>query len=223
MGTRSLIAVYVNKQHRVGNYVQFDGYPEGQGRGVLEFCQRIAADPGARKAFEHKVEAAVFLSESDGERIEAEAKAQGKAWEVTHPWLGRRAGSDVLGYVMNEPDGIGLSDQIEFAADSLMCEWAYVIDLDANRLEVFRGFQKKPLDADERFYPMQVAGSHIEDHRSGEDQYYPIKLLRWFELDKLPDTATFIAVLAAADNSDEFNDGLDDEVSLVAEPEKQAS
>jgi hypothetical protein len=32
----------------------------------------------------------------------------------------------------------------DFLKDSLFCEWGYVINLTTNRLEIYRGFQKKP-------------------------------------------------------------------------------
>lgn len=53
--------------------------------------------------------------------------------------------------IMNS-DIIGLVNSEEFAADSLFCEWAYVIDLDKNTFEVYQGFNKKPIDKTERFF-----------------------------------------------------------------------
>jgi hypothetical protein len=37
-------------------------------------------------------------------------------------------------------------DYANFLKNSLFCEWGYVINLDTNQLEVYRGFQKKPND-----------------------------------------------------------------------------
>jgi len=39
---------------------------------------------------------------------------------------------------------IHMIDSIEFLFDSLFCEWAYIINLDTNNLEVYRGFNKDP-------------------------------------------------------------------------------
>jgi len=37
-----------------------------------------------------------------------------------------------------------LIDSQDFIKDSLFCEWGYIINLDDNVLEVWRGFQKEP-------------------------------------------------------------------------------
>jgi hypothetical protein len=36
-----------------------------------------------------------------------------------------------------------MMDSSEFLADSLFCEWAYIINLDTEILEIYKGFQKK--------------------------------------------------------------------------------
>ena len=35
-------------------------------------------------------------------------------------------------------------DSHQFLADSLFCEWAYIVNLDSEKLEVYRGFNKDP-------------------------------------------------------------------------------
>src|SRR5574337_1233174 len=37
MGTRNLTAVMMNGEYKVAQYGQWDGYPEGQGKTILEF------------------------------------------------------------------------------------------------------------------------------------------------------------------------------------------
>ena len=41
MGTRSLIAVKSNEKYKIAQYSQWDGYPDGQGKTVLEFLRSI--------------------------------------------------------------------------------------------------------------------------------------------------------------------------------------
>jgi hypothetical protein len=59
---------------------------------------------------------------------------------------------------------------VDFGADSLFCEYAYVLDMDNNVLEFYRGFQKKPHGCG-RWATMPVV--RPED----KEKYYPIKLM----------------------------------------------
>ena len=68
-----------------------------------------------------------------------------------------------------------LKNSIEFAKDSLFCEWAYVVNLDNDTLEVYEGFNEYPLDSSERFYCDE----------SPEDGYYSVKLLKTFPFSEL--------------------------------------
>lgn len=65
--------------------------------------------------------------------------------------------------------------------DSLYAEWGYLIDLDAGRFEVYRGFQPAP----------HTAGRFA--HRSPvRDDYYPVALVASWPLTDLPDQASFL-------------------------------
>ena len=91
-------------------------------------------------------------------------------------YMSRDLGSDILINIADSSDDdILLRNEIVFAGDSLFCEYAYVIDFDKNTFEIFKGFNKNPLDENDRFYAYKQDG-----------EYYPIKLLKAYNLNKLP-------------------------------------
>ncbi|MGI9862322.1 hypothetical protein SDD30_13170 [Moorella naiadis] len=69
-------------------------------------------------------------------------------------------------------------DNRDFLADSLFCEWAYIINLDDKVLEIYRGFQKRK-DHNPR--------NRYRDMKQAEEKYYPVALIAEFSLDSIPD------------------------------------
>jgi hypothetical protein len=172
LGTRNLTVVILDGDFKIAQYGQWDGYPTGQGVTVLEFLSNFE-----RAAFEKKLRAASFLTDDEIEAINADP-----LWKEKYPYLSRDAGAEILSMVLNAPDGIKLLDKRSFAGDSLFCEWAYIIDLDAGQLEVYRGFNHSPLDASERFAHLP---SYTTDY--GErNTYYPIRKIKSYPLYDLP-------------------------------------
>jgi hypothetical protein len=172
VGTRNLTAVILDGDFRIAQYGQWDGYPTGEGATVLEFLSSFD-----RTTFERKLRAASFLTDEEIEAINADP-----LWKEKYPHLSRDAGAEILSMVFNGPDGIKLLDKRDFAGDSLFCEWAYIIDLDAEQLEVYKGFNHSPLDSSERFAHLP---SYTTEH--GErNTYYPIRKIKSYPLNELP-------------------------------------
>lgn len=165
MGTRHLIAVMVGGKYKVAQYGQWDGYPTGQGMTVLAFLR----DPANVVALRAKAPLTRWLTEADGEVLIAD-----------QPHMSRDTGAEILAAVASSPPGLLLIDKSAFAGDSLFCEWAYVVDLDANRLEIFRGFNKQPLSESERF---------ASAPRGDTGVYYPVRFVASWPLDAVPDDA----------------------------------
>lgn len=174
MGTRNLTFVQLDGQYRIAQYGQWDGYPSGQGATVLDFLKTWD-----RPLFESKLRAAKFLTGEDIEQISKEIKEKNlqNSWQNKWPALTRDTGAKILQLVQDSDPGIRLKDETDFAGDSLFCEWAYVLDLDANVLEVYQGFNKKMLGKGDRFYGAK-GGANSE--------YHPVRKIASYPLDNLP-------------------------------------
>lgn len=147
MGTRHLICVQKNKQYKVAQYGQWDGYPTSCGVNILEFLRRS----WIRDKFAAAIDRCTFLSLKEARDIERELDVDSKLLETKYRHLSRDTSYRILAMIQGG-GGLALQDSLEFAGDSLMCEWAYCIDLDKNVLEVFKGFNKTKLLPNERFF-----------------------------------------------------------------------
>ena len=201
MGTRHLIAVYLDGDYRIAQYGQWDGYPQGQGLSVLEFLTEQMDVEQFKKALRNTQEIGeydrkklykAFGADKDGMISHDDFQRFTKA----HPELSRDTGADILKIVQDHPDGIKLKFDLDFAKDSLFCEWAYVIDFDKNTFEVYEGFQQEPIGKDERFY----CNAYCDGYGRDNDSYYPVKKVAEWSLDALPDKDMFLDTFASDDD-----------------------
>lgn len=115
-----------------------------------------------------------------------------KRWFLTY--VSRDLGAKVLNNIVNSADTeILLKNSIDFAGDSLFCEWAYVVDLDKGTFEVFQGFNKEPLADGERFANAPF------DH----EEYKQVKHRATFRLSELPSVEDFLAALQEEDDRED--------------------
>jgi hypothetical protein len=204
MGTRHLIAVHVDGEYPVAQYGQWDGYPDGQGLKVLTFLRDemrrddlIAKAKSAREMTQEMRDAELAAcGHGGGEWVTLDVSDK---FKERHPQLSRDTGAQILAMVQGGEPGMLLSRQLEFAGESLMCQWAYVIDFDKNTFEVFKGFNKSPLDQSERFADLPV-----DDYLSHSgDRYYQVKLAHTWPLDALPDDDAFLAAFKQPEEDEE--------------------
>ena len=199
MGTRNLTVVVSGRKHRVAQYGQWDGYPQGQGKTVLAFCKRHLSTKKGRQEFQAKLGNVRWITDQalkDLWKAEGADDSDMVSMQIAdqfgrkHPQLSRDCGAEVLPLVRRSRGPVQLRDSIDFAGDSLFCEWAYVIDLDKGVLEVYVGFQDKPIGRRERF----ARYFKRQEHRK-ENQYWPIKLAKSYALSRLPTARRFYADL----------------------------
>lgn len=200
MGTRNLTIVIQNNKVKMAKYGQWDGYLSGLGWDLILFLKNKEHVSAIKKNL-HRLK-----NFHDSEELEAVIKENGfEFWDV--PTISRDCSGADLFYAMlgiNSVDGfsdrqndtlkensdklkiveqklgyIPVIDYYDFVKDSLFNEYTYVIDLDNNKLEIYQGFNQKPLEnkPEERFYKEQFDkdGKLIND-----GGYYPVK--HWFTL-----------------------------------------
>lgn len=189
MGTRNSTIVIQNKKVKVAQYGQWDGYPSGQGKTILNFLKSCDLD-----LFKRQIKELKAFTKKDLKALEK------TNWQDTHPWLTRDWAAQILNGIhsgmmaYNDWSGDQMKSKIkyvsidkvsldkDFPGDSLFCEWAYVIDLDTNTFEIYEGFNQTPLTPSDRFFHLQKEDS----------EYYPVRLRAFYKLDNLPTKEEFL-------------------------------
>ncbi len=154
MGTRHLTMVVVDQELVICQYGQWDGYPTGQGITVADFIRSL----GTSGKLESFADACRNLHHATAEEIDA----LGPDWKEIAPQYSRNMGAEVLKSVA-EGKTKSVFLMPDFVNESLFCEYAYLLDLDAQKLEIYQGFQKE----------QHTGGRFSSDKKT--DGYYPIK------------------------------------------------
>lgn len=156
--------------YRVAQFENADAYPEhpGCGSAILEFLQRWDRDKFCRNLLRTRL-------------VEKEEDLQDIA-------VGGLQDAATLDFILNaDEDGpeIVLRSSMWFAAHSLSCEWAYVIDLDKNAFEVYTGFNFFPVPHSQRFAEVPVEFLYKQRYL-GQKQFFQVRFLRKWSLRRLP-------------------------------------
>lgn len=187
MGTRNLTIVQYNGAYKIAQYGQWDGYPECGGIEALTFARKLK-DQIFRKRFENNLDKCRFFTDEEIKTIDKKIEEGGFNWQAEYPQLHRDVGRDILDMVYNADGGMVLENSINFASDSLFCEWAWLIDLDKNTFECYEGFNSEPLSPEDRFFDFPIKEYYVTTHN-----YYPVKKTKEWSLDDLPDDDSFLA------------------------------
>lgn len=207
MGTRNLTLVIDRKGDlKVAQYGQWDGYPEGQGINVLAF----AKDQEKMDKLEKVLEKVKFFNDCHDideyiENYDAKCE-QGNRTDEDKYWFQNLITRDLCSYILDslitldttklpkEHNGIiYLQNSEDFGKDSLMCEWAYCINLKNNKLECYHGFNKDKSRESEMF---KATEEELKQQDFLKDyKYYGIYLVKEYDLDNLPAKDEFVKEL----------------------------
>lgn len=122
----------------------------------------------------------------------------------TYPEFDRDTDAMILDMIQNGAVKSGkLWDSLSFAADSLMCEYAWVIDLDEMTFGGYEGFNTEPLEPGDRFYFLERFGRRKP--AADGNVYYGVRLTAAWDLHDLPTDEQFLKVFAEDDDVSSSN------------------
>lgn len=212
MGTRNLTMV-IDKvgDTKIAQYGQWDGYPEGQGKTILNFCRekgnldKLQKMLPLCKFFNRCNDIDAWLEDYDSKCPRYTNEPDNRTKEMItwfENFCTRDLGGDILNSVAyanldelpQEHNGkIYLRDESEFGQESLFCEYAYCVNFNTNKLMVFEGFNKdKSLEHEFFVADQEEVDKHIKEFGYG---YYGCKLIKEYDLNDLPTAEDFVKEL----------------------------
>lgn len=194
MGTRNLTCIVKDNEYKVAKYCQWDGYPEGQGLNILNYLKILNLEKlkenlkfvipfDADNYKKELIDFGVPKEELEKDFVGYETYKKIEQYLKLHPSISRDTGAEILELITQTEKEIEIKNSLNFAADSLFCEWCYVIDFDKNTFEIYKGFNTEKLNENERFYFLE---SEVQN------EYHPVKLIKIYQLDNLPNKDDFI-------------------------------
>lgn len=154
----SLSIAFLNNEYRIAQWGSLYGSPHEAGIDILLFIKDLI-ETDRIEYFKQKLLLCTLLSDE---------KEISRAAKPTAPQLNVETGSDIFDLVLDSKEPMTLKNSIESAADSAYCQWGYVINFDAEELEVYRGHNTEELAPDERFY-------WLEKSTARHSHFHPLK------------------------------------------------
>lgn len=209
MGTRNLTMVIDRKgQTKIAQYGQWDGYPSGQGVTILHFIKKqnnlkmLEQILGNTKFYNKCDDINDYLQQYDNRSPQYSndpdnRTAQDKYW--FNNLISRDIGGGILENISNidvnllpeeHKKTIYLYDDSEFGKDSLMCEFAYIINLQTNKFIVLSGFNTDKSNEYNLFATNQADVDNACKNIS--TKYYGCKILKEYSIDNLPSVESFV-------------------------------
>lgn len=186
MGTRGTWGFIHDGEQKL-TYNHFDSYPTGLGNALVTALRGRDLEELTRQ-----VDALKVIPEDAPRPTEDELTRYGDFRDS-----GVSGGADWYALLRHTQGDLDLTlaagaiiDGSTFPADSLFCEWVYVINLDEGMLEVFEGFQDKPHQKG-RFADMPR-----EEDLSEGGTYYPVAMVAAYSLRELPENLNALEVSA---------------------------
>jgi hypothetical protein len=214
MGTRN-ISICIDKKGavKIAQYGQWDGYPSGNGKRILEFARnkenlfKLESELESIKFYNECNDIKEFLEDYEKNTPEWSNEPDNRTQEQKIWWAtlqSRDVGAKIFETIINYDKSLlpkshnekfYLNNEIDFGKDSLMCEWAYCINFQTNKLQCFMGFNQTK---ENEYKPLfETNQEEVDKHFNygGARKYYGISLIKEHDLDNLPTVEEFVKEL----------------------------
>lgn len=175
MGTRGAYGFYKNGIDKI-TYNHFDSYFSGLGREIVDFVKKNNIE------ILNKIFDKIILVEENGKPTKSQIA---ECYRYANLSVGEQTFTDwycllreTQGNLEYYKDDLKyMIDYKEFMGNSLFCEYAYIINLDTNMLEIYVGFQKE-----------EQKGNRYNKYKEYSDNdYEAVRLIKEFPLNNIPD------------------------------------
>lgn len=176
MSTRGAFGFFKDGITKV-TYNHSDSYPSWLGDEMVNFCKKFSIEQ--MNAMFDRIQ---LVKQDDKPTPEMVAVAE--KLNLINTGVGNQSVDDMYCLfrqtqgdlsVYANPEMVWMIDSQDFIKDSLYCEWAYIINLNTNMLEVYKGFQKAPSNS------RYQTNSAVYDCGDGT-KYYAVTLIKEFPI-----------------------------------------
>ncbi len=168
------------------SYNRSNSYPDYLGEEILKQCKELL------KGGMDKLKKSIFSIRLVREKKKPTKTDIKNLKPYTELSVGARETSDwycltrgLQGNLIKNIQSGYMMDSANFLLDSIWCEWAYIINLDDNIFEIYKGFVKS-----------KGIGRYdcikIDEEK---DEYYGVKLMATFPLDKINELQSVVGLL----------------------------
>jgi len=172
MSTRGAYGYRIDGKDKIG-YNHFDSYPAYLGIKIMEFIKETPDDKLKEFAKNLRlVNNDIPITTKDIQEYNKYCNLEVNDGDLSWYSLLREAQGD-----LSAP---ATEDSADFLEDSLFCEWAYIVNIDTGKLEIYRGHNQEPSANHGRYANIEY-----------DNGYYGVKLIKeipFDEIRKLNDT-----------------------------------
>lgn len=108
--------------------------------------------------------------------------------------------------IQNTTDSQNYTCMLDYAADARNLQWGYLLNLDENTFEVYKGFNKIPLKENDAFHLCNAAARHFNRIAKDGEHFAPLIKFKSYPLDQLPEDHKLSGVHKSAFFSVYYND-----------------